>query len=233
MKYKILLVDDNRKLGKNLKDYFNQHHIALNHSLIHADALSMACLTRPNLILLDVTNKEVKCFETYRVLRLKTDVPILILTEPSHSIKEIDSKIVETDEYIHKPFEPNRLLIQVKGMLQRTNNVRTGCSRRNLAPTYSFRNLEINKKSKTVTLLGEDIELTKIEYQVLYFLASNPIKTFTREEIFNAVKDVRTKSNSETTDCIIKKLQKRIVPLDYIKPVLGSGYSFVPIYDID
>jgi len=230
MKNKVLLIDENIKFGKNLNDYFMENDLILLHRFNFNSGFSIVKETMPNLIIIDVLSVEVDLLESYQLLRQKTSAPIIILTARDKPIDQIINQLIEPDKYLHKPFQPTELLEIVQTLLI-GSCVNSSQSKINKGSTITFKNFEINEEHHKVKILNKNVELSNAEFQLLYFLASNPLKTFTGEEILNTVKDRKFKLLSLSFDIAINNLKQKLMPLDYIKTVMGSGYSFVPNYE--
>jgi len=209
MKNHILLIDDDRKLGEMLGEYLTQNQLEFTHSLHPIEGIEVAKEKSPDLILLDVMLPEIDGFEACRRLKHETDIPIIMLTARGEAIDRIVGLEIGADDYLSKPFEPRELLIRIQNVLK-NQNIEQPKSLKEEENILSFKGLRIDTNLRRVMLNGDAMELTTAEYQLLFLFVSNPLKNFTRDEILN--------------------LRKKVSPIDYIKTVWGSGYSFVPEY---
>ena len=124
------------------------------------------------------------------------------------------------DDYLPKPFEPRELVARVNNILKR---------RRAAVPAdlLRFEGLEIDLERQQVTAGGEPVQLTSMEYRLLTLLAESPGRPFSRDEILNALKGVDAELFTRSVDIQVSRLRQKLRPLDPIKTVWGSGYSFV------
>ncbi len=229
MTAQILLIDDDRKLGETLGEYFAQNQLALSHSTHPIKGIEVAKQTSPDLILLDVMLPEIDGFETCRRLKHDTDIPIIMLTARGEAIDRIVGLEIGADDYLAKPFEPRELLIRIQNIIKRKN--KPAETSQTPLQVIKFKQLLIDNNLRRVSLDNQAVELTTTEYQLLYLLATNPLKNFTRDEILNELKGIEVELFSRSVDIAISRLRKKLAPLDYIKTVWGSGYSFVPEYE--
>jgi len=125
------------------------------------------------------------------------------------------------DDYLPKPFEPRELVARINNILKRSRG------QPEAAKKLCFEQLEIDLEQQAVSLNGEPVTLTSMEYQLLLLLAQKPGKPYSRDEILNALKGVETELYTRSVDILISRLRQKIKPTNYIKTVRGSGYSFV------
>lgn len=222
---KVLLIDDDRKLGEVLSEYFAQHALILTHELHPQKGLERLKLDDQDLVILDIMMPDIDGFEVCRRIRKNNDIPIIMLTARGEAMDRVIGLELGADDYLAKPFEPRELLIRIQNILRR---VRKGGSDADTLATLEFKNLRIDTHLRRVFLKDELLNLTTMEYQLLKLLAESPQKSFSRDEILNGLKGVEVELFSRSVDIAISRLRKKISPLDYIKTVWGSGYSFVP-----
>lgn len=232
MNNKVLLIDDDRKLGDTLGEYLSQNQLVFSHSLHPIEGIEIAKETSPDLILLDVMLPEIDGFEACRRLKHETDIPIIMLTARGEAIDRIVGLEIGADDYLSKPFEPRELLIRVQNILKRQVAEGTKSEKQD-KHILKFKGLSIDSNLRRVMLNDVHLELTTTEYQLLDLFLCNPLKNFTRDEILNELKGIDVELFSRSVDITISRLRKKLAPLDYIKTVWGSGYSFVPEYDGD
>jgi len=216
----ILLVDDDRKLGSVLSEYFAQHQLSLSHELNPIDAVNNFENKQVDLIILDVMMPDIDGFEVCRRIRKISSIPIIMLTARGEAMDRVVGLELGADDYLAKPFEPRELIIRIQNILRRP--------RINEPDKLEFKQLRIDSQMRQAFLNDKPINLTTAEYQLLFLLASSPRKNFTRDEILNGLKGIEVELFSRSVDIAISRLRKKIAPLDYIKTVWGAGYSFVP-----
>jgi len=216
----ILLVDDDRKLGLVLSEYFAQHQLSLSHELNPINAINSFEKKQVDLIILDVMMPDIDGFEVCRRIRKTSAIPIIMLTARGDAMDRVVGLELGADDYLAKPFEPRELIIRIQNILKRP--------RANQSNPLEFKNLRIDSQMRQAFLNDTALNLTTAEYQLLLLLASSPRKNFTRDEILNGLKGIEVELFSRSVDIAVSRLRKKIAPLDYIKTVWGAGYSFVP-----
>ena len=219
----ILLIDDDRKLGEVLSEYFAQHHFKLSHRLHPKAAIQHFDENEFDLIILDVMMPDIDGFEVCRQIRKISTIPIIMLTARGEAIDRIVGLELGADDYLAKPFEPRELIIRIQNILKHQP-----AESQSNQQQLTFRQLHIDLNMRQVSLNGELLNLTTAEYRLLTLLASSPRKNFTRDEILNALKGIEVELFSRSVDITISRLRKKLAPLNYIKTVWGAGYSFIP-----
>jgi OmpR family response regulator RpaB len=221
---RILLIDDDEKLGELLGAYFKRFDldlIAANHP-----ALGMAKLEKekPDLVILDVMLPDQDGFQVCRDIRRLSAVPIIMLTARGDVTDRVVGLELGADDYMPKPFEPRELVARVQNVLRRTGA-------REEPGRLRFKDLEINLERRTVDLEGGTLDLTTMEYQLLVLFASNPGRTYTRDEILNELRGIDAQLFSRSVDILVSRLRQKLKDTTrqprFIKTVWGTGYTFV------
>jgi len=217
----ILLVDDDRKLGEVLGEYFAQHNFQLSHCLHPKQALESFESKDVDLIILDVMMPDIDGFEVCRRIRKISQIPIFMLTARGEAMDRVVGLELGADDYLAKPFEPRELIIRIQNIINRNRSPESSAK-------LIFKDLSIDQYMRQVLLFDKELKLTNTEYQMLVLLANSPRKNYSRDEILNALKGIEAEIFSRSVDITISRLRKKIAPLDYIKTVWGAGYSFIP-----
>jgi OmpR family response regulator RpaB len=224
---KILLIDDDEKLGELLGAYFRRFDmelIAANHPSVGLEKLDKE---KPDLVILDVMLPDQDGFQVCRDIRRHSSVPIIMLTARGDVTDRVVGLELGADDYMPKPFEPRELVARVQNVLRRTGS---GHEREDTG-RLRFTDLDINLERRTVDLEGVPLELTTMEYQLLVLFASNPGRTFTRDEILNELRGIDTQLFSRSVDILVSRLRQKLKDTTrqprFIKTVWGTGYTFV------
>jgi two-component system alkaline phosphatase synthesis response regulator PhoP len=220
---KILLVDDELDilefLSYNLKKEGYNVYTANNGK----EAVVVAKLENPDLIILDVMMPDMDGIETCREIReipgLK-DVMIAFLTARSEDYSQIAGFDVGADDYINKPIKPRVLISRIKALLRRGANSDNG-----KADKVDMGGIKIDRERYVVVKDGVEINFPKKEFELLALLASKPGKVFTRDVILDNVWGGDVVVGDRTIDVHIRKLREKLGD-DYIKTVKGIGYKF-------
>jgi DNA-binding response OmpR family regulator len=223
---RILLIDDDEKLGELLKAYFQRFDIQLENAVRPSDGLSRLQRDHPDLVILDVMLPEQDGFEVCRAIRRTSTVPIVMLTARGEVTDRIVGLEIGADDYLSKPFEPRELVARVQNVLRRAR-ARAGTDERQLR----FRDLTVDTERRTVELDGESVELTTMEYQLLALFAANPGRTYSRDEILNELRGIDAQLFSRSVDILVSRLRQKLRDTSrkprFIKTVWGTGYAFV------
>jgi len=223
---KILIVEDDISIAELERDYLEADGFTVEIAGDGKKGLSMALKNEYNLIILDLMLPNMDGFAVCRSLRAETDIPVLMVSAKKDDIDKIRGLGLGADDYITKPFSPGELVARVKAHLNRYNRL-TGESHESEETT--IRGLSLNKQSRRVNLNGKDIPMTAKEFDVLYMLASNPDRVYTKDEIFNRIWEDSFGDNTTVT-VHIRKIREKIEydPSDpqYIETIWGIGYRF-------
>ncbi len=177
----------------------------------------------PNLVILDLMLPEMDGNTVCSELRKISQVPVIMLTAKGETFDKVLGLALGADDYIVKPFDPKELIARVKAVLRRyeKNDVLS-------ANQIVFPNLTINQSTYNVKYHNQTLELPPKEFELLYFLASNKNKVFTREQLLDHVWGYDFVGDTRTVDVHIKRLREKINRDDAfgIKTVWGVGYKF-------
>ena len=228
MSRKILLVEDEEDLSKLLELYLrNEGYIV---TTVHDGQLALEYIenTEYDLAILDVMVPNVDGFELCQKIREKYYYPIIMLTAKIEGFDKITGLTIGADDYITKPFNPLEVMARVKTVLRRytSYNEKTG---KQQVEEHDIRGLKINKATHTCSLFGEPIDLTPIEFSILWYLAENQGKVIPSEELFENVWGEKFLENNNTVMAHIarlrEKLKEPVKKPKFIKTVWGVGYK--------
>lgn len=220
--YKILVVDDEKDILELLEYNLEREGYQIKVAMDGASALRIAENFIPDIVLLDIMMPGTDGVETCRLLRLNpklVDTHIIFLTARSEEYSEVAAFEVGADDYITKPIKPRALLSRIKALYKKVKN------KKSELPIVKIGDLVIDRTSYIVTLNGEEITLPKKEFELLYFLAQNPNKVFSREELLNKVWGSDVYVLARTVDVHIRKIREKIGE-ECISTVKGVGYKF-------
>lgn len=220
--YKILVVDDERDILELLEYNLEREGYQIKVAMDGDSALEIAKSFVPDIVLLDIMMPGTDGVETCRLLRLNpklVDTHIIFLTARSEEYSEVAAFEVGADDYITKPIKPRALLSRIKALYKKVKN------KKSELPIVKIGDLVIDRTSYIVTLNGDEITLPKKEFELLYFLAQNPNKVFSREELLNKVWGSDVYVLARTVDVHIRKVREKIGE-ECISTVKGVGYKF-------
>jgi len=222
---KVLLIDDDEKLGDLLTSYFSRFELDLTASTDPESGLKELESLQPDLVILDVMLPGQDGFDVCRTIRKSSNVPIIMLTARGEVTDRIVGLEIGADDYMPKPFEPRELVARIQNVLRRSGDAPAN------KEMLKFDDLEINLERRTADLAGKPLDLTTMEYQLLILLARNPGKNFTRDEILNELRGIDAQLFSRSVDILVSRLRQKLgdkaKEQKFIKTVWGTGYVFV------
>lgn len=222
--YRILVVDDEEDLCEILKFNLEMEGYQVDTANSAEEALKLD-LPSYNLLLLDVMMGEISGFKMASMMKKNKDtagIPILFITAKDTENDTITGFNLGADDYISKPFSLREVIMRVKAVLRRTANVQTREQEQ-----LQYRDLVIDIPKKKVTISGEEISLTKKEFEILLLLLQNQGRVFSREDILAKVWHDEVYVLDRTIDVNITRLRKKIGNYGkYIVTRLGYGYCF-------
>ena len=218
--YKILVVDDESRMRKLIKDFLTAKEYVVVEAANGQEALDIFNIDKSiNLIILDVMMPVLDGWATLREIRATSKVPIIMLTARGEERDELFGFELGVDEYISKPFSPKILVARVEALLKRSFPAQDDVK--------SFDGIVIDKVAHKVTIDGKDIDLSMKEFELLEYLTDNIGVALSREKILNVVWNYDFFGDSRTIDSHIKKVRKKLGKKGaHIQTVRGLGYKF-------
>lgn len=219
---KILVVDDEVDILELLKYNLEKEDYSVEVASNGVTGVEIAEKFVPDLVLLDIMMPGQDGVETCRQIReipSMNDSYIIFLTARAEEYSEVAAFDAGADDYIIKPIKPRALLSRIQALFRREKKKDKSVSK------ISFSGLEIDRASFTVFAHGESISLPKKEFELLYFLAKNPEKVFSREELLKNIWGTDVYVLARTVDVHIRKVREKIGD-EFIKTVKGVGYKF-------
>ena len=219
---KILIVDDEPGIVEMLQSYFAAEYLVLTASS-GAEALQKAA-ANPDLILLDINMPGLDGLSVCRQLRDHLNCPILFLTARIEQSDKIVGFAAGADDYIVKPFDLDELAARVQAHLRREQR------RQGKASVRFFGDLTIDYNAREVTVQGQNVPLSKREFEIVALLSLHPGQVFDREHIYEAVWGIDGAGNSDTIMEHIRKIRAKLAACtmhSYIETVWGCGYKWL------
>ena len=207
---KILVVDDERDIADLVEIYLVSDGYAVYKAANAAQGFAILEKEDIKLVLLDIMMPGMDGMEMCRQIRRTSNVPIIMLSAKSADLDKILGLSTGADDYVTKPFNPLELTARVKSQLRRYQELNPGLNGRSGEDQICVRGLEINKNSHQVTVYGEEIKLTPIEFDILYLLASNPGRVFSTDEIFETVWNEKVYEANNTVMVHIRRLRSKM-----------------------
>lgn len=223
----ILICDDEQDIVNALKIYLNDPDYVLYEAHNGKEAVDVVRDNEIHLVLMDIMMPVMDGIEAMSQIRGFSNVPIILLTAKSEDADKVLGLNVGADDYITKPFSPLEVCARVKSQLRRFLSLGAGAKKTSVVLTIG--GLELDYDARTVTLDGENISLTKKEFDILKLLMENPNRVFSPKEIYREVWHEDPMGADNTVAVHIRHLREKteIDPADprYIKVVFGQGYK--------
>ena len=220
-KLKILVVDDESRMRKLVRDFLEKQNFAVLEAGDGSEALDIFFDNQDiALIILDVMMPKMDGWQVCREVRGYSEVPIIMLTARSDERDELQGFELGVDEYISKPFSPKILVARVEAILRRTNQVTDD-------ETIEYGGITIDKAAHVVSIDGNPIDLSYKEFELLTYFMENKGIALSREKILNSVWNYDYFGDARTIDTHVKKLRSKLgAKGEYIKTIWGMGYKF-------
>lgn len=217
---KILMVDDEARMRKLVKDYLMVKGFSVVEAADGEEALDLFFAQKDiSLILLDVMMPKMDGWEVCKAIRQYSQVPIIMLTARSEERDELQGFSLGVDEYISKPFSPKILVARAEAILRR--------SKVTVNDIADVGGIYINKGAHEVTIDGRTVDLSYKEFELLTYFVENQGLALSREKILNNVWNYDYFGDARTIDTHVKKLRSKLGPKgDFIKTIWGMGYKF-------
>jgi len=219
--YTILVVDDESRMRKLIKDFLVQKDFNVLEAEDGEQALEIFELEKEKIkmILLDVMMPKLDGWSVLRKIRQESKVPIVMLTARGEEQDELFGFELGVDEYISKPFSPKILVARVEALLKRTT--------KDEKEIKDYGGITIDNEGRTVKVDDKEIELSLREYELLKYLLDNENIALSREKILNTVWNYDFYGDSRTIDSHIKKIRHKLGKKGkYIQTIRGVGYKF-------
>ncbi|MBU3738354.1 MAG: response regulator transcription factor [Rhodoferax sp.] len=220
---RILLIDDDADLGPPLAAYFGRFGLELAQALRPSSGLAMLQQGGWDAAILDVMLPEMDGFALCRAIRRESDLPLLMLTARGEVMDRVVGLELGADDYLPKPFEPRELVARVQTVLRRRTPPRPAAAAEH--PQRVFDGLVVDPLTRTVRLLGQVVDLTSTEFDLLLLLAREPGRVYTRDDILNHLRGREAELHTRAVDIVVSRLRRKLEPLDCIKTVRHAGYT--------
>ena len=224
-KQKILIVDDDNNIAELIALYLTKECFECKIVNDGEEALSAFPSFQPNLILLDLMLPGMDGWQICREIRKNYNTPILMITAKSEVFDKVLGLELGADDYIVKPFDTKEVLARIKAVSRRVGQTTSSSESRELF----YDNLHINLTRYVLKVRGKVVETPPKELELLFFLASNPNRVFTRDQLLDEVWGFEYYGDSRTIDVHVKRLREKLAGASdkwELKTVWGVGYKF-------
>ena len=226
--YNVLVCDDDREIVEAIEIYLSQEGYKVLKAYDGEEALKVLDREKVDLLIIDVMMPKLDGIRATLKIREKKNMPIIILSAKSEDADKILGLNVGADDYMTKPFNPLELTARVKSQLRRYTQLGSTIDKSNQA-VYAVGGLSIDDEQKEVTVDGEPVRLTPIEYNILLLLVKNQGKVFSINQIYESIWNEDAIGVDNTVAVHIRHIREKIEinPKEprYLKVVWGVGYK--------
>ena len=223
---KILLIDDDYRHSELLKNYLSRYGMKLDCLSDAEKGLKRFKISDPDLLLLDVMLPGKNGFDVCAEIRKTSNIPIIMLTARGDVLDRISGLELGADDYIGKPFEPRELVARIQSFLRRVDQ-----EVKSSDGVLKFDGLTLDTNSRTAEVDGQSVDLTSMEYELLFILAKNTGKKMHRDELLSKLRGINATILTRSIDIMVSRVRNKIgdkaKPARFIQTIWGSGYIFV------
>lgn len=227
-KLTVLVVDDDREIVNSIAIYLENENYSVLKAFDGMQALELLANHEVHLILMDIMMPKMDGIAATLKIREQKNIPIILVSAKSEDADKIIGLTMGADDYIIKPYNPLELVARVKSQLRRYTKLGTMEKKQDDA-VLSTGGLELNTETKTVSVDGEPVKLTPLEFKIVELLMRNPNRVFSIEEIYENVWNEPSYNVENTVAVHIRRIREKIEinPKEpkYLKVVWGIGYK--------
>jgi len=221
---KILVVDDDINICELLRLYLEKEGYTVAIANDGEAAVSAFHEQRPDLVVLDIMLPKLDGWQVCREIRKTSEKPIIMITAKGETFDKVLGLELGADDYVVKPFDAKEVIARIKAVLRRTSSTNEVANKQ-----VDFDGLTINLTNYELKVNGEQISTPPKELELVYHLASNPNRVFTRDQLLDEVWGFDYYGDSRTVDVHVKRLREKlegVSPKWELKTVWGVGYKF-------
>ena len=223
---KILVADDDLNICELLRLYLEKEGFEVVMAHDGEEAVARFESEKPSLILLDIMMPKLDGWQVCRQIRQKSDCPIIMLTAKGETFDKVLGMELGADDYVVKPFDTKEIVARIKAVLRRSGPAGAAA---NEVKEVSYDKLTVNMTRYELKVDGKVVDAPPKELELLFHLASNPNRVFTRDQLLDEVWGFEYYGDSRTVDVHIKRLREKLEGVSdqwSLKTVWGVGYKF-------
>ena len=222
---KVLVADDDKNICELLRLYLVKEGFQVVLAGDGEEALARSSAENPDIILLDVMMPRLDGWQVCREIRKKSECPIIMITAKGETFDKVLGLELGADDYVVKPFETKEIVARIKAVLRRTGK----SAAENDIKEVSYDKLVVNMTKYELKVDGKVVDTPPKELELLYHLASNPNRVYTRDQLLDEVWGFEYYGDSRTVDVHVKRLREKLEGVSdkwTLKTVWGVGYKF-------
>jgi DNA-binding response OmpR family regulator len=216
----VLLVEDEHSIGSMTRGYLERSGWRVVWVRSGEEALVELGRHQVRIVILDIRLPGIDGFDVARLVRTRSDVPILMLTARDEEPDRVAGLELGADDYLTKPFSPRELVARMKAVLRRTDG-------RGAEEVLTLDDVVLNRKAREVAVDGEPVELTTKEFDLLATLLENPGIVVSRDQLLDRVWGMTYPGGTRTVDVHVAQLRRKLGRPELIRTVRGAGYKTV------
>jgi len=217
----VLLVEDEPSVGELIRGYLVKDGYQVVWVRSGEDALVELDRHQVRMVVLDVGLPGMDGFEVCRTVRMRSQVPILMLTARDEEFDRVVGLEVGADDYVTKPFSGRELVARIKAILRRTEQQPAKHD------TYELGDVALNRETHEVIVDGREVDLTAKEFELLAYFAANPGAVLSRDVLLDRVWGLEYPGGTRTVDVHVAQLRRKLGRPELIRTLRGSGYKAV------
>jgi DNA-binding response OmpR family regulator len=221
---KILVADDDKNIAELLRLYLEKEGFSVMIALDGEEALAKFAPESPDLVLLDVMMPKLDGWQVLREIRKKSNVPIIMITAKGETFDKVLGLELGADDYVVKPFDSKEIVARIKAVLRRTGKASDTAD----VKEVSYDKLVVNMTKYELKVDGKVVDTPPKELELLFHLASNPNRVYTRDQLLDEVWGFEYYGDSRTVDVHVKRLREKLEGVSdkwTLKTVWGVGYK--------
>jgi len=216
----VLLVEDEHSIGSMTRGYLERSGWRVVWVRSGEEALAELGRHQVRIVILDIRLPGIDGFDVARLVRARSDVPILMLTARDEEPDRVAGLELGADDYLTKPFSPRELVARMKAVLRRTDG-------RSAEDVLALDDVVLNRQAREVAVDGRTVELTTKEFDLLATLLANPGIVVSRDQLLDRVWGMTYPGGTRTVDVHVAQLRRKLGKPELIRTVRGAGYKTV------
>jgi DNA-binding response OmpR family regulator len=216
----VLLVEDEHSIGSMTRGYLERSGWRVVWVRTGEEALAELGRHQVRIVILDIRLPGIDGFDVARLVRTRSDVPILMLTARDEEPDRVAGLELGADDYMTKPFSPRELVARMKAVLRRTDG-------RSAEDVLTLSDVELNRNAREVAVDGQPVDLTTKEFDLLATLLENPGIVVSRDQLLDRVWGMTYPGGTRTVDVHVAQLRRKLGRPELIRTVRGAGYKTV------
>ena len=222
---KILVADDDKNISELLRLYLEKEGYTVFIANDGEEAIVKFNAESPDMVLLDVMMPKLDGWQTCREIRKKSECPIIMITAKGETFDKVLGLELGADDYVVKPFDSKEIVARIKAVLRRTGKSTPKMDIKEVC----YENLIVNMTKYELKVADQVVDTPPKELELLYHLASNPNRVYTRDQLLDEVWGFEYYGDSRTVDVHVKRLREKLEGVSdrwILKTVWGVGYKF-------